>query len=87
MVRLSLLQGTDRTGRPLLWWQTSNNDPKTRDVHQAANACIYWLLALEEQLDLAASKGDASECSVVIDRTQVGDSILTSLLVQRAPNG
>jgi len=61
-------RGRDKAGHVILWWQTSNNDPKKRDLPTMIMAAIYFILMIERDLDEAAAKGEDAEMSVVVDR-------------------
>jgi len=50
------IHGKDKLGRPLFIWQTSLNDPKTRDVATVAYSAIYWSLRLEALVDAESER-------------------------------
>ncbi|KAL1520929.1 hypothetical protein AB1Y20_022489 [Prymnesium parvum] len=60
-------RGVARTGAPVCYWQTSKNDPKTRDLQACLHAAIFWCFHVEQLLD---SRGADEERSfvMVIDR-------------------
>ena len=62
-------RGRDRSGNRVFWWQTSNNDPKRRDLRIMIQCALYWVLSLEPQLNAAKASGEPSEITVVVDRT------------------
>lgn len=63
-------RGRDKAGHTILWWQTSNNDPKVRNLETMAMAGIFWILTVEKKLDEAKARGEDAEVSIVwIERT------------------
>jgi hypothetical protein len=48
------LRGKTKTGLPILWWETGRNDPKTRDVDQAALAASYVAMCLPRAVLVAS---------------------------------
>lgn len=62
-------RGTDKSKNMICWWQTSNNDPKVRDLQTMQNAMIYLTLALKPKYDATVARGEEAGVSLVVDRT------------------